>query len=164
MKDIKGLRAKAPPTIWPDVDAIINHVTKNIQGGDVVCVFSNGGFGGIHGKLLERLGREMILGAAASRWRVCGAPTCSRLCVSSAQITNENPKPCQKRQRAGGSPKNAGADVMERSENRDSVFWNAPALWRFKRIAWNRRLIKIRHHFPQYLHSFFRFSHFPTVG
>jgi hypothetical protein len=22
--------------------------------GDVVCVFSNGGFGGIHGKLLER--------------------------------------------------------------------------------------------------------------
>jgi len=28
-----------------------------VQGGDVVCVFSNGGFGGIHGKLLERLAR-----------------------------------------------------------------------------------------------------------
>ena len=31
---------------------------KSAEGGDVVCVFSNGGFGGIHGKLLERLGRR----------------------------------------------------------------------------------------------------------
>jgi len=42
----------------PDVDAIVNHVTRNAQGGDVVCVFSNGGFGGIHGKLLERMARR----------------------------------------------------------------------------------------------------------
>ncbi len=42
----------------PDVEAIVGHVTANAQGGDVVCVFSNGGFGGIHGKLLERLGRR----------------------------------------------------------------------------------------------------------
>src|SRR5213594_3574958 len=28
----------------PDVETIVNHVTKNVQGGDVVCVFSNGGF------------------------------------------------------------------------------------------------------------------------
>src|SRR5581483_1219733 len=35
-----------------DADAIVAHVVKNAQGGDVVCVFSNGGFGGIHGKLL----------------------------------------------------------------------------------------------------------------
>jgi UDP-N-acetylmuramate: L-alanyl-gamma-D-glutamyl-meso-diaminopimelate ligase len=42
----------------PDVEAIVNHVTKNVQGGDVVCVFSNGGFGGIQGKLLERLGKR----------------------------------------------------------------------------------------------------------
>ena len=42
----------------PDVDAILGHVAKNVQGGDIVCVFSNGGFGGIHGKLLERLGRS----------------------------------------------------------------------------------------------------------
>jgi UDP-N-acetylmuramate-alanine ligase len=34
------------------------HVAKNAQGGDIVCVFSNGGFGGIHSKLLERLGRR----------------------------------------------------------------------------------------------------------
>src|SRR6185437_9626372 len=39
----------------PDVDTIVNHVVKNAQGGDVVCVFSNGGFGGIHGKLLAHL-------------------------------------------------------------------------------------------------------------
>jgi len=42
----------------PDVDAIVAHVAKTVQGGDVICVFSNGGFGGIHGKLLERLGRR----------------------------------------------------------------------------------------------------------
>ena len=39
----------------PDVDAIVDHVSKGVEGGDVVCVFTNGGFGGIHGKLLERL-------------------------------------------------------------------------------------------------------------
>jgi UDP-N-acetylmuramate: L-alanyl-gamma-D-glutamyl-meso-diaminopimelate ligase len=42
----------------PDVDSIVSYVTRNALGGDVVCVFSNGGFGGIHGKLLERLGRR----------------------------------------------------------------------------------------------------------
>jgi len=41
----------------PDVDSIVAHVAKNALGGDIVCVFSNGGFGGIHGKLLERLGK-----------------------------------------------------------------------------------------------------------
>jgi UDP-N-acetylmuramate: L-alanyl-gamma-D-glutamyl-meso-diaminopimelate ligase len=42
----------------PDVDSIIAHIAQGAQGGDIVCVFSNGGFGGIHGKLLERLGRK----------------------------------------------------------------------------------------------------------
>jgi UDP-N-acetylmuramate: L-alanyl-gamma-D-glutamyl-meso-diaminopimelate ligase len=42
----------------PDADAIVGHVSKNALGGDVVVVFSNGGFGGIHGKLLERLGKR----------------------------------------------------------------------------------------------------------
>lgn len=41
----------------PDVDAIVEHVRKGVTGGDIVCVFSNGGFGGIHSKLLERLRR-----------------------------------------------------------------------------------------------------------
>jgi UDP-N-acetylmuramate: L-alanyl-gamma-D-glutamyl-meso-diaminopimelate ligase len=42
----------------PDVETIVAHVAGSVQGGDVVCVFSNGGFGGIHGKLLERFNRR----------------------------------------------------------------------------------------------------------
>jgi UDP-N-acetylmuramate: L-alanyl-gamma-D-glutamyl-meso-diaminopimelate ligase len=42
----------------PDVEAIVAHVAKHAQGGEVVVVFSNGGFGGIHDKLLGRLGRR----------------------------------------------------------------------------------------------------------
>jgi len=46
-----------PAAYLPDADAIVHHLTQHAQGGDVVVVFSNGGFGGIHGKLLQRLGR-----------------------------------------------------------------------------------------------------------
>ena len=56
MKDMQAAGKSA--AYLPDVEAIVNHVTKNVQGGDVVCVFSNGGFGGIHGRLLERLARR----------------------------------------------------------------------------------------------------------
>jgi UDP-N-acetylmuramate: L-alanyl-gamma-D-glutamyl-meso-diaminopimelate ligase len=42
----------------PDVEAIVAHIANEAQGGDVVCIFSNGGFGGIHGKLLDRLGKR----------------------------------------------------------------------------------------------------------
>jgi UDP-N-acetylmuramate: L-alanyl-gamma-D-glutamyl-meso-diaminopimelate ligase len=42
----------------PDVETIVSHVVKQAVGGDVVCVFSNGGFGGIHNKLLDRLARR----------------------------------------------------------------------------------------------------------
>ena len=45
-----------PSTYLPDADAIVAHLAKSASGGDIVCVFSNGGFGGIHGKLLQRLG------------------------------------------------------------------------------------------------------------
>src|SRR3989475_1382032 len=55
MQDLKGSDKQA--AYLPDVEAIVAHVAKNVQGGDVVCVFSNGGFGGIHDKLLERIGR-----------------------------------------------------------------------------------------------------------
>lgn len=41
-----------------DADAIVAHAGTQVQPGDVVVVFSNGGFGGIHGKLLERFGRR----------------------------------------------------------------------------------------------------------
>jgi UDP-N-acetylmuramate: L-alanyl-gamma-D-glutamyl-meso-diaminopimelate ligase len=41
----------------PDVETIVEHIAKTAEGGEVVVVFSNGGFGGIHAKLLDRLGR-----------------------------------------------------------------------------------------------------------
>jgi UDP-N-acetylmuramate: L-alanyl-gamma-D-glutamyl-meso-diaminopimelate ligase len=56
MEDLKGSGKTA--AYLPDVEAIVNHVVRGAQGGEVVVVFSNGGFGGIHGKLLERLGRK----------------------------------------------------------------------------------------------------------
>ena len=39
----------------PDVEAIVSHVKSHAVPGDVVAVLSNGGFGGIHGKLLAAL-------------------------------------------------------------------------------------------------------------
>src|SRR5580658_1419566 len=39
-----------------DADAIVAHLRREAAGGDVICVFSNGGFGGIHEKLLATLG------------------------------------------------------------------------------------------------------------
>src|SRR5271155_507433 len=56
MQDLEAAGKNA--AYLPDVDSIVAHVAKNVQGGDIVCVFSNGGFGGIHGKLLEQLGRR----------------------------------------------------------------------------------------------------------
>jgi len=56
MRDIKASGKDA--AYLPDADAIVSHIGKNAQGGDVVVVFSNGGFGGIHAKLLERLARR----------------------------------------------------------------------------------------------------------
>jgi UDP-N-acetylmuramate: L-alanyl-gamma-D-glutamyl-meso-diaminopimelate ligase len=58
-KLMQDLQADGKPADYlPDVEAIVQHLTKNALGGDVICVFSNGGFGGIHGKLLERLGKR----------------------------------------------------------------------------------------------------------
>jgi UDP-N-acetylmuramate: L-alanyl-gamma-D-glutamyl-meso-diaminopimelate ligase len=39
----------------PTVESIVEHVGAGAKEGDVVCVFSNGGFGGIHDQLLRRL-------------------------------------------------------------------------------------------------------------
>ena len=55
MRDLQAAGKSA--AYLADVDAIVEHVRKNVIGTDVVCVFSNGGFGGIHQKLLERLRR-----------------------------------------------------------------------------------------------------------
>lgn len=42
----------------PNADAIVAHLTQHARKGDVVCVFSNGGFGGIHDKLLQQFQRS----------------------------------------------------------------------------------------------------------
>lgn len=55
MQDLTALGKES--AYLADADAIVEHVARRAQGGDVVCVFSNGGFGGIHDKLLHRLGR-----------------------------------------------------------------------------------------------------------
>jgi UDP-N-acetylmuramate: L-alanyl-gamma-D-glutamyl-meso-diaminopimelate ligase len=39
----------------PDVDTIVREVSSEARSGDLIVVMSNGGFGGIHGKLLEAL-------------------------------------------------------------------------------------------------------------
>ena len=55
MRDLES--AGRPSVYLPTVDSIVDHVERHARRGDVICVFSNGGFGGIHGKLLERLAR-----------------------------------------------------------------------------------------------------------
>jgi len=53
MTAIQDSGAKA--AYLPTVDAILDHVSESVDSGDVVCVFSNGGFGGIHRRLLDFL-------------------------------------------------------------------------------------------------------------
>ncbi len=56
---MKDLQASGKPAAYlPDVDSIVSHVKKGACGGDVICVFSNGGFGDIHSKLLTQLGKK----------------------------------------------------------------------------------------------------------
>src|SRR5688572_587427 len=40
---------------FPDADAIVLHLTPELADGDVVAIMSNGGFGGIHDKLLDAI-------------------------------------------------------------------------------------------------------------
>jgi UDP-N-acetylmuramate: L-alanyl-gamma-D-glutamyl-meso-diaminopimelate ligase len=51
-------RQHKPAFVLPDADAIIDHLLPHLREGDVVAIMSNGGFGGIHEKLLERLKTE----------------------------------------------------------------------------------------------------------
>lgn len=58
VKLMADLQATGKPAAYlPTVEAIVEHVGQQAKSGDVVCVFSNGGFGGIHDKLLQRLGK-----------------------------------------------------------------------------------------------------------
>ena len=49
-------RGKAAQAL-PSVDAIVDYLALNVTPGSVVALLSNGAFGGIHAKLLERLAR-----------------------------------------------------------------------------------------------------------
>src|SRR6185436_5594405 len=56
-KLMQDIQAAGKPTAYlAEVDQIVEHLARNTEGGDVICVFSNGGFGNIHSKLLNRLG------------------------------------------------------------------------------------------------------------
>ncbi len=55
-KLMQDLRLTGKPAAYlPTVESIIEHVVGLAKEGDVVCVFSNGGFGNIHDRLLQRL-------------------------------------------------------------------------------------------------------------
>jgi UDP-N-acetylmuramate: L-alanyl-gamma-D-glutamyl-meso-diaminopimelate ligase len=43
---------------FPDADAIVAHLAPELKEGDVVAIMSNGGFGGIHDKILNVLKSE----------------------------------------------------------------------------------------------------------
>lgn len=45
----------ANQTVMNDIDEIVAHITKNAKSGDSVIVMSNGGFGGIHQKIIKAL-------------------------------------------------------------------------------------------------------------
>lgn len=56
-KLMQDLRLTGKPAAYlPTVESIVDHVGSGARPGDVVCVFSNGGFGDIHNRLLTRLG------------------------------------------------------------------------------------------------------------
>ena len=47
-----------PVMSFPDADAIVAHLAPELKEGDVVAIMSNGGFGGIHDKILNVLKSE----------------------------------------------------------------------------------------------------------
>jgi UDP-N-acetylmuramate: L-alanyl-gamma-D-glutamyl-meso-diaminopimelate ligase len=53
---VKDIAMQGKPTFsFADADEIVDHLGPEMKEGDVVAVMSNGGFGGIHVKLLDRL-------------------------------------------------------------------------------------------------------------
>ena len=46
--------------IFPDLDAMVKAICDTAQSGDHILVMSNGGFGGVHGKILHALAMRTI--------------------------------------------------------------------------------------------------------
>jgi len=44
-----------PVLSFPDADSIVQHLAPELKDGDVVAIMSNGGFGGIHEKILDHI-------------------------------------------------------------------------------------------------------------
>jgi UDP-N-acetylmuramate: L-alanyl-gamma-D-glutamyl-meso-diaminopimelate ligase len=56
---LKGIKLTGKQAYsFPDADAIIEHLKPELKEGDVVAIMSNGGFGGIHDKILNILKAE----------------------------------------------------------------------------------------------------------
>ena len=60
LKDLVADRAEQ--SVWQQLDGLIDAIAGAAQSGDVLVVMSNGGFGGIHEKLLQRLGATAATG------------------------------------------------------------------------------------------------------
>jgi UDP-N-acetylmuramate: L-alanyl-gamma-D-glutamyl-meso-diaminopimelate ligase len=53
---VKQIEMQGKPAMsLPDADAIVEHLAPEMREGDIVAIMSNGGFGGIHEKILEVL-------------------------------------------------------------------------------------------------------------
>ena len=53
---IKDIALTGKPSFsFPDADSIVEHLAPELKAGDVVAIMSNGGFGGIHDKILRVL-------------------------------------------------------------------------------------------------------------
>ena len=55
MRTVQLLGVPGDDANVPDADAIVEHLTPEMREGDVVAIMSNGGFGGIHDKILNVL-------------------------------------------------------------------------------------------------------------
>ena len=53
MREINA--AGRPASYLANPDLIASHLNENAVQGDVICIFSNGGFGGLHDKLMRLL-------------------------------------------------------------------------------------------------------------
>ncbi len=53
---VKDIELTGKPSFsFPDADSIVEHLAPELKTGDVVAIMSNGGFGGIHDKILDIL-------------------------------------------------------------------------------------------------------------
>jgi UDP-N-acetylmuramate: L-alanyl-gamma-D-glutamyl-meso-diaminopimelate ligase len=73
---IENLRAGGKPAVYlPTADSIVEYLSGTVRANDVICVFSNGGFGGIHDKLLRQFYPRTDSTSAGDPKRVIAPPS-----------------------------------------------------------------------------------------